>query len=253
MKKREFSFLVHHVLLAISRFLKGRSLKGAIEGLRVSNHYIRVVELIARQRVLPARIIALEGIDQSGKRTQTRQLAKRLERLRFDVHTVSFPVYKSFTGRLIRRYLRGDQNYSGRALHMLYSLNRWENQELIQSLLRNADFLITDRYTPSNLAYGVSKGLDLKWLLNLDTGLPKADLVIILDVPVRSSFARKSNQRDVHEVNSELLIRVNRAYKRLGRELGWKIVDGGNSVKDVESEVWRIVRQRFRIPEKMGG
>jgi dTMP kinase len=199
---------------------------------------------------LHARIIALEGIDQSGKRTQTRRLAKRLERLRFAVNTVSFPVYKSFTGRLIRRYLKGDQNYSNQALHMLYSLNRWENQELTQSLMRNADFLITDRYTPSNLAYGVSKGLDLKWLLDLDTGLPKADLVIVLDVPVRSSFARKSNRRDVHEMNTELLVRVNKAYKQLGRKLGWKSVDGRNSVKDVESAVWRVVQQRFRIPAR---
>jgi dTMP kinase len=199
---------------------------------------------------LQARIIAFEGIDQSGKRTQTKRLAKRLELRGFAVRTVSFPVYKSFTGRLIRRYLEGDQNYSKQALHMLYSLNRWENQELIHSLLRSADFLITDRYTPSNLAYGVSKGLNLKWLVNLDTGLPKADLVIILDVSVKSSFARKSNQRDVHEKNSELLIRVNRAYKKLGRKLGWKTVAGTNSVKDVESAVWRVVQQKFGITEE---
>jgi dTMP kinase len=199
---------------------------------------------------LPAKIIAFEGIDQSGKRTQTRRLAKRLERLGFAVRTISFPVYDSFTGRLIRRYLKGDQNYTNQALHMLYSLNRWENQELIQTLQHNADFLITDRYTPSNLAYGASKGLNLEWLLDLDKGLPKADLVIILDVPVRASFARKSDQRDVHERNSELLIRVNRMYKKLGKKLGWKTVDGRNSVRDVESAVWRVVQQRFRIPEK---
>ena len=82
---------------------------------------------------------------------------------------------------------------------MLYSLNRWENRELINKLVHSSDYLIADRYTPSNLAYGLSRGLSLGWLQGLDKGLPTADLVIVLDVPIVSSFERKSKNRDVHE------------------------------------------------------
>jgi dTMP kinase len=199
---------------------------------------------------MPARIIALEGIDQSGKRTQTRRLARQLERSGYSVETISFPVYQSLSGGLIQRYLRGEHSYSSQALHMLYSLNRWENKELFQGLLARADFLIADRYIPSNLAYGVSKGLSLEWLLELDAGQPKADLVIVLDVPVRSSFARKSRRRDIHEQDSILLARVNRSYKRLGKKLGWKTVNGSAPVDEVESGVWNVVQKRFRIPTK---
>lgn len=164
---------------------------------------------------------------------------------------MSFPVYESSSGKLIRLYLEGKQDYSDQALHMLYSLNRWESQGLIMGLLRKTDFLIADRYIPSNLAYGVSKGLSLKWLLALDAGLPEADLVIILDVPISSSFARKSRQRDIHEQNNDLLARVSRSYKKLGNQLGWKAVNGRASADDVESDVWSVVRERFRIRKEI--
>jgi len=194
---------------------------------------------------LPARIIALEGIDQSGKRTQTRLLADRLKRASTRVATISFPIYKSPSGRQIRSYLKGRQDYPPQALHRLYSLNRWENRELINKLVHNSDYLIADRYTPSNLAYGLSRGLSLGWLQGLDKGLPTADLVIVLDVPIVSSFERKSKNRDVHERDREFLIKVRRTYKLLAQKLGWKVVDAAGTSGEVHTAIWQTILQRF--------
>ena len=194
---------------------------------------------------MPARIIALEGIDQSGKRTQTRLLADRLKRASTRVATISFPIYKSPSGRQIRSYLKGRQDYPPQALHRLYSLNRWENRELINKLVHNSDYLIADRYTPSNLAYGLSRGLSLGWLQGLDKGLPTADLVIVLDVPIVSSFERKSKNRDVHERDREFLIKVRRTYKLLAQKLGWKVVDAAGTSGEVHTAIWQTILQRF--------
>jgi len=196
---------------------------------------------------LRGRIIALEGIDQSGKRTQTRLLANQLKKKGAKVSTISFPIYKSLSGRQIQRFLEEKQNYPATALHMLYSLNRWENQEQIVKLSQDSDFLIADRYYPSNLAYGVSRGLSLEWLQGLDRGLPKASLVILLDVPVYSSFTRKSKGRDVHERDKQLLTRVRWTYGMLAKKLDWKIVDATRPVEEVHEAVWRLVRKKFRL------
>lgn len=193
------------------------------------------------------RIIALEGIDQSGKRTQTRLLANELEKEGARVRTISFPIYSSPSGRQIQQFLQGKQEYPSAALHMLYSLNRWENQEQIVKLTQDSDFVIADRYYPSNLAYGVSRGLSLEWLQGLDRGLPTASLVILLDVPVHSSFARKSKSRDVHERDKQFLTKVRRTYRTLTKRLDWKIVDATRPVEEVHEAVWRLVRQRFRL------
>jgi dTMP kinase len=130
---------------------------------------------------------------------------------------------------------------------MLYSLNRWENQAFIRSLVDRSDFLVADRYTASNLAYGVSRGLSLSWLQTLDKGLPLADLVIVLDVPVPSSFARKRKDRDVHENDRKLLAKVRHSYKRLADKLGWKIVDATLPVGEVESAIWNLVTRKFKL------
>lgn len=196
---------------------------------------------------MSGRIIALEGIDQSGKRTQTRLLERRLKQVGLKADSISFPIYDSPAGQQIRRYLNGKRDYPSEALHMLYSLNRWENQELITNLTKRVDFVIADRYSPSNLAYGVSRGLSLVWLQGLDRGLPPASLVIVLDVPVPTSFARKSRGRDIHERNRQLLLKVRRTYSTLAKGLDWKMVDATRPVNEVQQNVWSLVEKKFRL------
>lgn len=192
-------------------------------------------------------IIALEGIDQSGKRTQTRLLANKLKRRGARASAISFPIYGSPSGKQIRSFLEGKQEYPPTALHMLYSLNRWENQELITRLIETRDFVIADRYSPSNLAYGISRGLSREWLEGLDRGLPRPSLVIVLDVPVPASFARKSKGRDIHERNRQLLLKVRRTYRRLSKDLDWKMVDATRPIEEVHKTIWNLVSGRFRL------
>lgn len=192
--------------------------------------------------VLPARFIALEGIDQSGKKTQTNLLVGRFRRGGFKVATLSFPVYNTPSGREIRAFLEGRRKYPFEALHMLYSLNRWENRDAISRKLQVSDFLVADRYTASNLAYGVARGLDLEWLKGLDKGLPEPDVVVVLDVPVPASFKRKKADRDLHESNRLLLSRVRRAYLSLSRRFHWHIIKGAGDPEIVHAKVWKALR-----------
>src|SRR5437879_11559318 len=81
----------------------------------------------------------------------------------------------------------------------------------------------------------------------LDRGLPTASLVIVLDVPVLSSFGRKSSGRDVHERDKRLLLRVGRTYRTLAKKLAWEMVDANRPVEEVREAVWGIVRKKFRF------
>lgn len=125
---------------------------------------------------------------------------------------------------------------------MLYSLNRWENREVLIRKMAEADFLIADRYTPSNLAYGTARGLELEWLVGLDKGLPVPDTVIVIDVPVPSSFHRKTVKRDLHEADRGLLARVRANYLGLARRFHWRVVKGEKPVEEVHLEIWKTLR-----------
>ena len=159
---------------------------------------------------------------------------------------MTFPIYGSSSGREIRAFLEGKRKYPFEAIHMLYSLNRWENQDVIVRKLEESDFLVADRYAGSNLAYGVARGLDVEWLEGLDKGLPVPNAVVVLDVPVPASFRRKKVNRDIHETDRTLLSRVRRSYLGLARKFGWKVVKGDGPADRVHDEVWKAIRNLTR-------
>ena len=126
---------------------------------------------------------------------------------------------------------------------MLYSLNRWENQEEVTLRLHETDVLVADRYSASNLAYGLASSLELDWLLNLDKGLPAPDAVLVLDVPVGSSFARKGQGRDLHESNQVLLSKVRTNYLKLAKKFDWQIVRATGSADEVHARIWNSLKR----------
>ena len=196
--------------------------------------------------ILPARFIVLEGIDQSGKSTQGKLLVARLNLEGFRVGALSFPVYNSGSGRLIESYLAGKRPMPFRAACVLYALNRWECVDKINMLLEQNDFVVASRYTGSSLAYGMAGGLDYEWLANLDKGLPSPDAVVVLNIPLRVSLARKIVGRDAHERNMEYLKKVQRNYLDLGRKRGWRVVRGSGSAEKVQHRIWMNIQDLIR-------
>jgi dTMP kinase len=127
------------------------------------------------------------------------------------------------------------------AVHLLYAANKWERATSIAREVNLGRIVIINRYTPSNLAYGIAHGLALNWLEPLERDLPKPDLVLILDVSPRASFKRKRQLRDVHEESLSYLSQVRGSYLRLARKYGWKIIDGEQDSRIVRVELWKHV------------
>ena len=187
------------------------------------------------------RLIAVEGIDQAGKLTQANLLAGKLKGMGNRVSVWNFPDYSTPIGKQLRSYLRGSVRMDLHAVHLLYAANKWEVAEKLRSKIEAGEFVIVNRYTASNLAYGVAHGLPRDWLLGLEEGLPKPDLVVVLDVSPRTSRLRKRRGRDVHESDLTYLTKVRRAYRHLAKTYGWNIVDGRGSREHVKQRVWERV------------
>ncbi len=185
-------------------------------------------------------LITLEGIDKSGKATQTAILANRLRKMGREVETIAFPDYTTLIGRVIKRYLDGKADFGPELRQLLYVANRWEKQGTLKLWLREEKLVIADRYTPSGLVYGLANGLNLEWMVSLEEGLPPSDLVIVIDVSVATAFEREE-VRDVYEANRDFLEKVRKAYLDLAEKFGWVIVDGEKMKGDVAEEVWAHV------------
>src|SRR5918999_4694761 len=99
-------------------------------------------------------LIAIEGIDQSGKETQTHRLRERLREAGHKVRLLSFPDYGTSIGEEIARALQGEREYGSDVMQLLFVANRYERKPDLQRWLDGGLMLVCDRYTASSIAYG---------------------------------------------------------------------------------------------------
>lgn len=139
------------------------------------------------------KLIVFEGPDRSGKTTQTKLLVDHLRERGYKVAAgcpMRFPDRTTQVGKLIDAYLKNTSDLDDRVLHLLFSSNRWEKAERIVECLRRGESVIIDRYAYSGVAYSSAKGLDMRWCKGADSGLPKPDLVLYLDIPIEAAMKR---------------------------------------------------------------
>jgi dTMP kinase len=189
------------------------------------------------------KIIVIEGSDKAGKGTQSRLLIDALKLSGKVCVIIDFPDYTTPIGAEIRAFLDGKRNYPNELKHILFSANRWEKKREIESMVDNGTIIILNRYYQSNLAYGISNGLNINWLLNLDKGLPKEDLVIVLEVSSKMSYQRTAAEyNDTFEKDQKLMADVHKNYRILARKFKWKIINGEKNREEVHQDIMKIIK-----------
>ena len=192
-------------------------------------------------------IVVFEGGDQAGKKTQSALLEKRLKLAKIKTKLFSFPDYTTPIGKEISRYLDGKRKFPPQVIHCLLAANRWEKIDEIRKSQEKNSVIIMNRYRESNLVYGLVNGLKLDWLESLDHGLPKSDLVIILDVSQTESFSRKRSNRDRFERNKDFSNKISTTYRKMAVKNKWKIVDATKSKQDVHDDIMKIFGKKIGI------
>ena len=104
-----------------------------------------------------------------------------------------------------------------------------------------------NRYYHSNLIYGLANGMKQKWLENLDEGLPKSDLVILLYVTQKESFRRQKNHRDKFEKNEEFLRKISKIYQTTAKKRHWKIIDASKSKQEIHKEILKTFSKKIGL------
>jgi len=190
-------------------------------------------------------LIAFEGLDQSGKQTQTDALAAALIAAGHGCERLSFPDYATAIGTEIHQALHGGRDYSADVMQLLYVANRYERKPDLQRWLEGGLMLVCDRYTASSVAYGEAFGLDPAWLADLQKFLPPAWMTIFLDIAPGTATERKAVDRDRYERDLALQTRVRESYRRQAAEQGWVVLDGERSKDAIAEDVFSAVSSRL--------
>ena len=186
-------------------------------------------------------LIAIEGLDQSGKATQAQLLRDQLRQGGTRARLVSFPDYGTSIGEEIARALQGERDYGPEVMQLLYIANRFERKADLERWLDGGLVVVCDRYVASSVAYGEAQGLDVDWLTQTQRFLPSPDVTILLDVAPELAVERKATGRDRYERDLALLGRVRESYLRQTEQTGWVCVDGDRSKGDIAAELRTLV------------
>jgi len=195
-------------------------------------------------------LIVFEGCDRSGKTTQVKRLVETLNKTGCTTEMMRFPDRSTGIGSVINSYLTCSEELDDRAIHLLFSANRWETEKQIQRSLAAGTNIIIDRYAYSGVAFSAAKpGLSLNWCKQPDVGLPRPDLVVFMDVTEEVAKQRGGFGEERYEV-AEFQRRVRQNYKQLKDEI-WVEVCADGSLEEVESKLLDIITKE--LAKERGG
>jgi len=222
-------------------------------------------------------IVAVEGVDGTGKRTQAGLMKERAERDGWRAALFSFPRYgKNPFADVVTRYLNGEFGDIGQVPPefpaLAFAGDRYATRALLLEACDENDLVICDRYVASNLAHQAgrlpqaNRRRFVAWLRSVEYGvygLPDPDLTILLDLPVdvALTLVRRKAPRgyttlkaDIHEQDPEYLAACRETYLSLAQETGtrrWETISclGADGrvcdPDDLAGEVWSFVRPRL--------
>lgn len=195
---------------------------------------------------MAGKFIVIEGLDGSGKATQTEILRKALEEKGERVRKLTFPDYDSQGSALVRMYLGGEfgskpDDVNAYAASAFYTVDRAAAfLRLRQEGFDTDCVLLADRYATSNIIYQMSKLPEEQWDSFIDfqedfeynkINVPRPDMVIYLDVEpdvsqklLSSRYSGDESKKDLHEKNLSFLLSCRRSALYAAKRLGWKLI-----------------------------
>ena len=218
------------------------------------------------------KLIIFEGLDGSGKGTQTDLLCQALRAKGEEPMQITFPDYESDSSALVKMYLSGQfgqkpDDVNDYASSTFYAVDRFASYKTRWGdFYRRGGLVVSDRYTTSNAVHQCSKlppmhwdGF-LEWLFDFEykkMGIPAPDAVVYLSVEVEVSqrliaerYHGDTNKMDIQEKDIEYLARSRAAAEYCARKLGWERIvctkeENGQRVMRSADEIHAEVMDRL--------
>lgn len=212
------------------------------------------------------KLIAVEGLDGSGKSTQI-YLVKRWLELSgarvFFTEWNSSSLVKPSTSRGKTSRLLTPTTFS--LIHATDFADRYERQ--IFPLLQAGYIVLADRYIFTAFARDVVRGVDFDWVERLYSFAVQPDVTLYFRAPLEVALGRILDGRPelkYHEAGMDLGLssdpyesfrifqgRILEQYELLAPRYHFTTVDGTRDIHDQQEEVRRILRKRLRLSDYM--
>ena len=192
---------------------------------------------------MAGKFIVIEGLDGSGKATQTEILRKVFEQRGEQVRKLTFPDYNTESSALVKMYLGGEfgdkpSDVNAYAAAAFYTVDRIASYlKFWKEDYENGTVIIADRYSTSNIIYQMSKLPESEWDSYIEfkedfeynkIKVPKPDKIIYLDVEpdvsqklLSGRYSGDESKKDLHEKNVNFLLECRKSALYAAEKLGW--------------------------------
>ena len=217
-----------------------------------------------------AKLIAIDGLDGSGKETQSKRLAKYLIEKGKKVRLLSFPTYDGKGSAFVDMYLKGElgknpEDTNAYAASVFFAMDRYYSfkTDWSKDYYDDNTYIIANRYTSANAVHQLSKlpreiwdGF-LEWLWDFEfkkIGLPAPDRVVYLEMKpevsmslINSRSEQTGRVKDIHEADSNHLINSYSAAVYSSEKLNWDMIhccdENGNlkTIGDIFEDIVKVL------------
>ena len=208
---------------------------------------------------MKGKFIVIEGIDGCGKTTQIDELSKWLPRSGLIKKDCKLITTREPGGSLLGKKLRGlilDNNESNKpsslAELLLYSADRAEHvSKIISPALKNNDWVISDRFAASTLAYqGYGRNINLEIIKNIESIVCQGeypDLTFFLEISPEESISRRKNEIPdrIESEGFRFLEKVNEGFKLIAKEKNWKVISASQNIKTISNQIKETLLNNF--------
>ena len=208
---------------------------------------------------MKGKFIVFEGIDGCGKTTQINEIFKWLPTSNLISNDSSIVKTREPGGSLLGAKLRKlilsndkDDVPTNLTELLLYSADRTEHvTKIITPALKNGDWVLSDRFSGSTLAYqGYGRNIDKEIIKKLEIIAcqgQKPDITFLLDISIEESIARRKNQIPdrIESEGINFLRKVNIGFKKIAQENNWIVISASNNKKNITSTIKKTLVEKF--------
>ena len=219
---------------------------------------------------MPGKLFVLDGLDGSGKTTQTALAAEALEKAGYPVKIISFPDYSQESSALVRMYLNGElskdpDGVNAYAASSFYAVDRYASfQKFWKNDYEAGHTILATRYVSSNAIHQMVKlpkeewDAYLRWLSDFEyekLGLPRPDRVLFLDLDravadklLLKRYGGDASQEDIHERDRLYLSRCQLSAAYAAKAENWAVIpcdDGENPLppEEITGKILEIIKK----------
>lgn len=193
----------------------------------------------------PIGFFVIEGLDGSGKSTQSRLLHEHLSKRHKAVLTTE-PT-DGFIGKQIRELLRSGQPLDPETRQLMFVADRANHvNTFIKPMIAKGNIVVSDRYFFSTIAYGVATGLDKSWIMDMHRIFPMPDATFVIDLDPKTALERIARRGQNLEIFEKVALQTKIRAEYLALQKNYKryfIIDGNRDAETISKEIIGIAEK----------